>query len=160
MCENNQYAVTTHFNTTVATENIADRAAAYNMPGAVVDGQDALAMYQAVKSAADRARAGEGPSLVEGKTYRYYDHSLGMERILRAPYRSDEEVARWRERDPIPILKEAIMSREMATEAEIELLEQEVQAQMVEAVEFARQSPYPTADQLFEDMYATPIAIE
>jgi pyruvate dehydrogenase E1 component alpha subunit len=160
VCENNQYAVTTHFNTTVATENIADRAAAYNMPGAVVDGQDALAMYQAVKSAADRARAGEGPSLVEGKTYRYYDHSLGMERILRAPYRSDEEVARWRERDPIPILKEAIMSREMATEAEIELLEQEVQAQMVEAVEFARQSPYPTADQLFEDMYATPIAIE
>ena len=152
LCENNQYAVTTHYSTTVAVENVADRAVAYNIPGVVVDGQDAVAMYEAVKEAVARARAGQGPSLVEGKTYRYYDHSLGLSRIVRAPYRSDEEVEHWKERDPILIHKQALLSREIATEEEFARMEAEVQAQIEEAVEFARQSPYPSAEELFEDM--------
>ncbi|MEE8442488.1 MAG: thiamine pyrophosphate-dependent dehydrogenase E1 component subunit alpha [Dehalococcoidia bacterium] len=160
LCENNQYAVTTHYSTTVAVENIADRAAAYNMPGVVVDGQDAVAMYEAVKVAVERARAGQGPSLIEGKTYRYHDHSLGMERIVRTPYRSEEEVEHWKGRDPVVIHKQFLLSREIATEEEIGRMDAEVHAQIEEAVEFARQSPYPSPEELFEDMYATPIAFE
>ena len=160
LCENNQYAVTTPYHATVAVENIADRAVAYNIPGVVVDGQAVVAMHQAVKVAVDRARAGQGPSLIEGKTYRYYDHSLGLSRIVRDPYRSDEEVESWKQRDPILIHKQFLMDQEIATEEEIARLEAEVLAQIEEAVEFARQSPYPSPEELFDDMYATPIAIE
>ncbi|MDP6494106.1 MAG: thiamine pyrophosphate-dependent dehydrogenase E1 component subunit alpha, partial [Dehalococcoidia bacterium] len=112
LCENNQYAVTTHFNDTVAVKNISDRAAAYAMPGVLVDGQDVVAMYEAVKEAVDRARAGQGPSLIEGKTYRYHDHSEGIRRIGaldRDPYRTDEEMEYWMGRDPITIHKELLI---------------------------------------------------
>ena len=74
LCENNQYAVTSSFKTMVASENISDRAASYAIPGVLVDGQDVLAMHEAVSHAVERARAGQGPSLIEGRTYRYYDH--------------------------------------------------------------------------------------
>ena len=87
LCENNQYAVTSSFKVMVATENIADRVAAYNIPGVLVDGQDVIAMHEVVSQAVARARAGQGPSLIEGRTYRYFDHSLGLGRIVRAPYR-------------------------------------------------------------------------
>ena len=93
LCENNQYAVTTSFKDSVAVENISDRASAYDMPGLLVDGQDAMAMYEVTTEAVRRARAGEGPTLIEARTYRYEDHSEGLVRILRESYRSDEEVA-------------------------------------------------------------------
>ena len=102
LCENNQYAVTSSFKVMVATENIADRAAAYNIPGVLVDGQDVIAMHEVVSQAVARARAGQGPSLIEGRTYRYFDHSLGLGRIVRASYRTDEEVELWKQRDPSP----------------------------------------------------------
>ena len=105
LCENNQYAVTSSFKDMVAVDNIADRSAAYNIPGVLVDGQDAIAMYEAVSEAVARARSGQGPSLVEGRTYRYYDHSLGLNRIVRDPYREDSEVEEWKRRDPIDIHK-------------------------------------------------------
>ena len=92
LCENNQYAVTTSFREAVAVENISDRAYAYDMPGVLVDGQDAMAMYEATTEAVRRARAGEGPTLIEARTYRYEDHSEGLVRILRESYRTDEEV--------------------------------------------------------------------
>jgi TPP-dependent pyruvate/acetoin dehydrogenase alpha subunit len=85
LCENNQYAVTSSFKEMVASANISDRSAAYDIPGILVDGQHVIAMFEAVSQAVQRARAGHGPSLVEGRTYRYYDHSLGLNRIVRAP---------------------------------------------------------------------------
>ena len=160
LCENNQYAVTSSFKTMVATENIADRAAGYNIPGVLVDGQDAIAMHEVVSEAVQRARNGQGPSLIEGKTYRYYDHSLGLNRIVRAPYRSDEEVEAWKQRDPIAIHKERLLAQGVATQAEIDQIEVEIMREIEAAVSFARESPYPEPSELFEDMFANPIPLD
>ena len=160
LCENNQYAVTSSFQDMVATENISDRAAAYNIPGVLVDGQDVIAMHEVVSHAVARARAGQGPSLVEGRTYRYHDHSLGLGRIVRSSYRSDEEVEQWKLRDPIDLHKERLLSQGIATQEEIDQIENEVNKQIEEAVEFARESPYPDPSELFDDMFADPIPLE
>ena len=160
LCENNQYAVTSSFRDMVASANISDRAAAYNIPGVLVDGQDAIAMHEAVTEAVARARSGQGPSLIEGRTYRYYEHSLGLNRIVRDPYRQEEEIEEWRRRDPILIHKEVLLSQNVATQAEIDEMEAEVVAQIDEATEFARQSPYPEPGALFDDMYANPIPLD
>jgi pyruvate dehydrogenase E1 component alpha subunit len=160
LCENNQYAVTSSFKNMVATENIADRAAGYNIPGVLVDGQDAIAMHEVVSEAVQRARNGQGPSLIEGKTYRYYDHSLGLNRIVRAPYRSDEEVEAWKQRDPIAIHKERLLAQSVATQAEIDQIEAEIMREIEAAVSFARESPYPEPSELFEDMFANPIPLD
>ena len=159
LCENNQYAVTTSFKESVAVENISDRATAYNMPGVLVDGQDALAMYEATRAAVARARAGEGPSLIEGRTYRYEDHSEGLDRIVRDPYRTDEEIEEWRRRDPIELHKATLVDQGVASQQEIDAVQAEVAAAIEEALEFARQSPYPEPEALTEDLYADPIPI-
>lgn len=160
LCENNQYAVSSSFKKMVASENISDRAASYNIPGVLVDGQDVIAMYEAVTEAVARARAGQGPSLIEGRTYRYEEHSLGLNRIVRAPYRDEEEVERWKQRDPIAIHKNLLLEQGIATQTEIDQLEDEVMKQIDEAVQFARESPYPEPSALFEDMFANPIPLE
>jgi TPP-dependent pyruvate/acetoin dehydrogenase alpha subunit len=160
LCENNQYAVTSSFKEMVASANISDRSAAYDIPGILVDGQDVIAMFEAVSQAVQRARAGHGPSLVEGRTYRYYDHSLGLNRIVRAPYRGDEEVAEWKRRDPIDIHKERLLSQGILTQEKIDQLEAEVKTQIEDALTFARESPYPDASELFDDMFANPIPIQ
>ena len=157
LCENNQYAVTTSFRDTVAVENVSDRAVAYNMPGVLVDGQDVMAMHEATVVAIQRARAGEGPSLIEAQTYRYEDHSEGLNRILREPYRTDEEVEQWKERDPISLHSTWLKEQGVATEEEIESVWTEVSQAIDDALEFARNSPYPDADDLFTDMYADPL---
>ena len=160
LCENNQYAVTSSFKDMVASENISDRAASYAIPGVLVDGQDAIAMYEAVTEGVARARAGQGPSLIEGRTYRYHDHSLGLNRIVRAPYRSDEEMEHWMGRDPIKIHEERLLSQAIATQEEVDAVWQEVKAEIEGAVQFARESPYPDPSELFEDMFANPIPLE
>ena len=160
VCENNQYAVTTRFSDVVAVENISDRAVAYNMPGVLVDGQDVVAMYETVSAAVSRARAGGGPSLIEGRTYRYQDHSEGLSRVVRDSYRTEEEEAYWRNRDPIAIHKERLVAQGIAAEAEVSQMEEEERARIAEALEFARQSPYPEPDAVFEDMFANPIPID
>ena len=160
LCENNQYAVTSSFKEMVAAENISDRAASYAIPGVLVDGQDVLAMHEAVSHAVERARSGQGPSLIEGRTYRYYDHSLGMNRIVRASYRSDEEMEHWKQRDPIDIHKTLLLSQDIAPQAEIDQMEDEIKKQINDAVEFARESPYPDPSELFDDMFANPIPLE
>ena len=159
LCENNQYAVTTHFSDVVAVENISDRAVAYNMPGVLVDGQDAMAVHETTTQAVLRARAGQGPSLVEARTYRYEDHSEGLGRILREPYRTDDELDEWRKRDPIVIHSEMLVEQGIATEAEIEQARTEAAEAVQEALVFARESPYPEPEDLFTDMYADPIPI-
>ena len=157
LCENIQYAVTTSYRDTVAVENISDRAVAYSMPGVLVDGQDVMAMHEATVVAVQRARAGEGPSLIEAKTYRYEDHSEGLNRILREPYRTDEEVEQWKERDPISLHSTWLKEQGVATEEEIDSVWSEVSQAIDDALEFARNSPYPDADDLFTDMYADPL---
>jgi pyruvate dehydrogenase E1 component alpha subunit len=160
VCENNQYAVTTNFRTTVATENIADRAAGYDMPGVLVDGQDVVAMYEAVREAVARARAGQGPSLVEARTYRYHDHSEGLNRVVRDPYRSEAEIEEWKARDPIQIHEERLISQGIATEDEVRSLEAECKAAIDEALRFAQESPYPDPEEIFDDVFTNPIPID
>ena len=160
LCENNQYAVTSSFKKMVAVENIADRAAAYAIPGVLVDGQDVIAMYEAVTVAVARARDGQGPSLIEGRTYRYQDHSLGLGRIVREPYRDVAEVEEWKLRDPIDIHKARLLEQSIATQEEIDQVENEVKEQIEDAITFARESPYPEPSALFEDMFANEIPLE
>ena len=160
LCENNQYAVTSSFKDMVASENISDRSVAYNIPGVLVDGQDVIAMYEAVSVAVARARSGQGPSLIEGRTYRYYEHSLGLNRIVRDLYREDDEVEEWKKRDPISIHKERLLEQGIATQEEIEQMEKEIKEQIEDAITFARESPYPEPEALFEDMFSNPIPLE
>ena len=159
LCENNQYAVTSSFKDMVASENISDRAASYAIPGVLVDGQDVLAMHEAVTQAVVRARSGQGPSLIEGRTYRYYDHSLGLNRIVQT-YRSEEELESWKQRDPIDIHEALLLSQDIATQAEIDQMVDEIMKQIDDAVEFARESPYPEPSELFDDMFANAIPLE
>ncbi|MEX0761971.1 MAG: thiamine pyrophosphate-dependent dehydrogenase E1 component subunit alpha [Dehalococcoidia bacterium] len=157
LCENNQFAVTTSYKDSVAVEHVSDRASAYNMPGVLVDGQDAIAMYEATTEAVRRARSGEGPSLIEGLTYRFEEHSLGLGRVRRGEYRTGDEIEQWRKRDPIVIHTDRLVAQGIATLEECEAVRDETMAEVDEAVEFARNSPFPDESELFEDMWATPI---
>ncbi len=160
VCENNQYAVTTSYEDSVSVENISDRASAYNMPGVLVDGQDAIAMYEATSAAVERARKGEGPSLIEGRTYRYREHSEGIDRILRERYRSEEEVEAWRARDPIKLHQEHLLEAGVANQAEIDEIAEDVETVIAGALQFARESPNPEPEELFDDLFTNPIPIE
>ncbi|HBF00987.1 MAG TPA: pyruvate dehydrogenase (acetyl-transferring) E1 component subunit alpha [Dehalococcoidia bacterium] len=159
LCENNQYAVTTSFKETVSTENVSDRASAYNMPGVLVDGQDVMAMHEATVHAVQRARAGEGPTLLEAKTYRYEDHSEGLNRILREPYRTEEEIEFWRQRDPIDIHSKWLLENDVASQGEIDKVQNDVYEAIGDALQFARESPYPDEADLFTDLFADPIPL-
>ena len=127
------------------------------MPGLLVDGQDAIAMWEATNEAVKRARAGEGPTLIEAMTYRYEDHSLGLDRVRKSEYRSEEEVEEAMKRDPLEIHRAAMTSHGFSTEAECDAIVTTVKAEIAEAVEFARNSPYPEPAELFDDMWATPV---
>jgi len=160
VCENNQYAITTSYRATVSAEHIADRAAAYNMPGVVVDGQDVVAMYEATRAAVARARAGLGPSLIEGLTYRYREHAEGMGRMLSQPYRTEAEIEQWKKRDPIPLHKERLLDAGYATPADLVGIEREAEAAIEGALQFARESPEPAPEELFDDLFTNPIPID
>jgi TPP-dependent pyruvate/acetoin dehydrogenase alpha subunit len=157
LCENNQFAVTTSYRNSVAVEHISDRASAYNMPGVLVDGQDCIAMYEATTEAVRRARAGEGPTLIEGLTFRYEEHSLGLGRVRRGEYRTQEEIDAWRKRDPLVIHTERLISQGIATQEECDAVSAEVLKEVEGSVEFARNSPFPGPEALFEDMWADEI---
>ena len=150
-CENNEYGEFTPRHKTMAITDVIDRAAGYGMPGVIVDGMDVIAVYEATVEAVARARKGEGPSMIEAKTYRYYNHhgvqNLGLK------YRTDEEVAAWRERDPIPMLERRLIEIGTATAEQLEKITAEVQATIDAAIVFAEESPFPDPDQLLEDVY-------
>jgi len=156
LCENNGYAVSTPIATTAAVANIAERAAGYGMPGVVVDGQDIIAVYDVVSEAVRRARAGEGPTLVEAKTYRYLDHAANLGRDL--CYRTDEEIAAWRKRDPIPLFAERLTKEFGVKAAEVEAIDSEVAQTVAACLEFARSSPFPDASEAFTDVYGDRLA--
>ena len=152
VCENNQYAVTTPAREAVSVAHVADRAAAYGMPGATVDGQDPVAVFEAVGAAVGRARAGEGPSLVEAETYRFHEHALGLR--IPASYRSEEELGSWLERDPVPSFARRLIERGVLDRERAERVEQEVRAEVEQAVEFAEQSAFPGPAEAFEGLYS------
>ena len=150
ICENNQYAISTSVKMAFNIENIADRSAAYGIPGVTVDGNDVAAVYRAVSEAVARAREGEGPTLVECKTYRWRGHSQRDNQS----YRTKEEVEVWRKKCPIKRFKNALVGEGLLTEDEYEHMVQAVEQEVEEAVKFAQDSPYPHEDELFRDVYA------
>ena len=150
VCENNQYAMSARSDWSVAGGNPAGRAAAYGIPGVSVDGMDLFAVHRAASELVERARRGEGPAYLVCNTYRYHGHHAGDP----LNYREKEEVERWRQQDPIERVKRAAVERGVMSESEVADLERRVEAQIDEAVEFAKTSPEPTPDQLMTDIYA------
>jgi acetoin:2,6-dichlorophenolindophenol oxidoreductase subunit alpha len=154
LCENNQYALSTPAHT-VTSGVIADRAAGFGMPGVRVEnGQDVLAVYEAVHAAVERARRGEGPSLVEVVTYRFNEHSEGLR--LGVDYRDKDEKAAWLERDPIVLFRKWLVEHEVATEEQLDALDAEVRAEVDESVAFTDASPFPDPSRAFADLYTEP----
>ena len=155
LCENNQYALSTPA-WTVTSGVIADRAAGFGIPGVRVEnGQDIMAVYDAVSTAVDRARAGEGPTLVEVVTYRYNEHSEGLR--LATDYRNADEKADWLARDPIVLHRQYLIDNGIATAEELDQLEAEVLTEVEEAVTFTNESPFPEPSIAFADLYTEPI---
>lgn len=156
-CENNGYAVTTPVEKSHGQPEIARRADGFGIPGIVVDGQDAEAVYAVTLEAVDRARSGGGPTLIEAKTYRFDEHSNRL--AIPIEYRSKEEIEyHRRERDPITLYRSVLVSRGLADE--VERIETEVSNIMEAAVEFARESPEPEMSDLWDCMYSNPINLQ
>ena len=150
VCENNLYAMGTRQSKAMNVESIADRAAAYGIHGRTVDGNNVLAVYEATCEAVERARRGEGPTLIECKTYRHKGHS----RVDPAKYRSKEEVQEWLRKDPVESFREHLTREHLLAEMELESIEKEAAARVDDAVKFALESPYPAPEEALEDVYA------
>jgi acetoin:2,6-dichlorophenolindophenol oxidoreductase subunit alpha len=150
VCENNQYAMSTRSDWSIAGGDPARRAAGYGIPGVTVDGMDLFAVNAAARDLVERARAGEGPAYLVCTTYRYHGHHAGDP----LNYREKEEVERWRLQDPIERVKAAAVERGVMRMTEVEDLERRVVAEIEAAIEFAKNSPEPTVDQLMTDIYA------
>jgi TPP-dependent pyruvate/acetoin dehydrogenase alpha subunit len=139
VCENNLYAASTPVSWAFKVQNVADRAPAYGLPGEIVDGNDVLAVYEAAGRAIDRARSGDGPTLLECKTYRMVGHSRSDPRT----YRSKDEETEWAARDPILRLATHLTAHGQITDALLAEIEAQVAAEIDDAVAFAEASPYP-----------------
>ncbi|MDI3535101.1 MAG: acetoin:2,6-dichlorophenolindophenol oxidoreductase subunit alpha [Thermosediminibacterales bacterium] len=148
--ENNQFGISVSIKRVTAIKDLAERAKAYGMPGVVVDGNNVIEVYEKVKEAVELARKGEGPTLIECKTYRFRGHHVGDPGI---EYRLQEEIEEWKAKCPIKRLKEALINNSIATEDDIKNIERDVDKQIEEAVEFAKQSPYPEPSEAFEDLF-------
>lgn len=150
VCENNLYAMGTRQSRIMSIQNVADRAAAYGIPGVKVDGNDVLVVYEAARTAVERARAGKGPTLIECKTYRHKGHS----RVDSAKYRPKEEVEEWLGKDPLKRFRQAMLGNGILTQTELEHVETEVADEVADAVKFALDSPYPEGKEALENVYA------
>ncbi len=153
LCENNGYALFTAQAETTAVLDVAQRASAYNMPGVIVDGQDAVAVHEAVTAAVARARAGEGPTLVETKTYRYCEHCEFGAAVKVPTYRSEAEIEQWRRRDPIELLSARLMNFGLLSRDESRAIRDEVREEVEQSIAFAEASPDPEPGELYEDMF-------
>ncbi|EPR37128.1 dehydrogenase E1 component [Desulfovibrio sp. X2] len=148
--ENNGYGISCPQCKSMAVVDIADRAAAYDMPGVVVDGNDVLAVHEAVAEAVKRARKGEGPSLIECKTYRWRGHFEGDA----CTYRCVEELQEWMGKDPIPRFEAKLIEGGTLTAKEVEAITSRIAQAIDEAVQFAKDSPMPSPSALLDDVYA------
>ncbi len=152
VCEHNSWAASTSSKMTHAADDVAGRAAGYGMPGVVVDGNDVLAVYEAATEAVARARAGEGPTLIECKTYRWRAHT---ERPGAADPRPAEEIAAWMARDPIQHLVDDLKQQQgQYSDAEFQALDDQVMAAVNASVAFAEASPFPAPEAALDDVFA------
>jgi len=149
VCENNQYAYSVPVEKSMAIDDVADRAASYGFPGVAINGNDVLAVYQSTQGALARARAGEGPTLIECKTYRWHGHSEHD----KAFYRTDEELAMWKSRDPIPTFTTYLKGLRVLTDENLREIEARVTKTIDDAVEFAVSAPDPMPDEAVRDLY-------
>jgi len=150
VCENNLYAMSVPWAKASKLPDVSSRACAYGIPGETVDGMDVLSVRGAVAKAAERARKGEGPTLIEAKTYRWYGHSHSDPRA----YRTREEEQEWRKRDPITVMKENLETIRMLTEAEFEEMENTVDDKLETAMAFSEASPEPKPSDVDTDVFA------
>ncbi len=150
VCENNHYAEATPVEYAVSIPDIADRASSYSMPGVVVDGMDVFAVYDAAGEAVKRARNGDGPTLLELKTYRYHGH---FHADVPENYRTKEEESDWKERDSIETFQDRVIKANQLTDKELKAIRDEIDNEMIEAVDFALNSPMPDMDELYKDVY-------
>jgi acetoin:2,6-dichlorophenolindophenol oxidoreductase subunit alpha len=150
VCENNLYATATRMNEATLTKSFADRAAAYGIPGVSVDGNDVLAVYAAAHEAVERARKGNGPTLLECKTYRHYGHYVGEN----ANYRPKEEVEAWLKRDPIKLYSEKLLAEGVLTRDKINQIESQVKQEVVDAERFASESSFPDGSEVLQHVFA------
>jgi len=148
--ENNLWAQFTRTSTVVNIASIADRAAAYGIPGVEVDGNDVMAVYEVVGEAVARARKGEGPTLIECKTYRWHGHFEGDPQT----YRTKEEVEEWRKKDPILRFRDKLIEMKILTEKEAREVDQEMLEEVDNAVKYAVESPLPAPEETLEDVFA------
>jgi pyruvate dehydrogenase E1 component alpha subunit len=148
--ENNMYAESTPISYACNITNLADRATAYGIPGITIDGNDVIAVYEAVYEAVARARRGEGPTLVECKTYRWHGHYEGDPQT----YRTKEEIEEWMKKDPILRFRERLIEMGNLTEKETDEINQEMLHELDEAVKFAEESPFPDPEEALEDVRA------
>jgi len=146
LCENNQYAMSMAFEKAFKVEQISDRASAYGIPGVTIDGNDVLAVYQAVQEAAERARSGHGPTLIEAVTYRYKGHSKSDRQL----YRTRDEVKQWMKKDPIKRFAKEIG----VDDAQFKEIEDRAYKDIKNAQEFAENSPEPDVATIMEGIYA------
>lgn len=151
VCENNGFGEFTRQERHQAVHDIADRAAGYGMPGVVADGMDAVAVYEAAGEAIARARSGAGPTLLEFKTYRFFDH-VGV-RGMGVIYREDSEVLEWRERDPITLFEARLSEEGILSPEAAAAVHEATLAEIAEAIAFAESSPFPEAGVLMDDVY-------
>ena len=152
ICENNMYATEIPFSYATRNTEVAQRAASYGIPGVMVDGNDVLAVYQVAGEALRRARSGGGPTLIECKTYRTRPHAEGMRD---GSYRTPEEIEAWKGRDPILLLHTTLTTDGLASADELAAIDTEVQAQIAEGFEFAKNSPYPDGATASDFVYSS-----
>ncbi|MEO8611801.1 MAG: thiamine pyrophosphate-dependent dehydrogenase E1 component subunit alpha [Chloroflexota bacterium] len=150
ICENNLYGEYSPMANTTPVADIAVRATSYNIPGVIVDGQDVETVYHEVKAARERAQRGEGPTLIELKTYRYKGHS----RTDPATYRAEGELDQWMKRDPLTLLFEKMKTDGQIDDVEYDEMKQATERVVFEAIEWAKAEPFPPLEALFEDIYA------
>nr|WP_100332129.1 thiamine pyrophosphate-dependent dehydrogenase E1 component subunit alpha [Bacillus xiapuensis] len=148
VCENNQFGEATPFRYASASETVAERAAAYNMPGVRVDGMDLIAVYKAAQEAIERAKAGQGPTLIECDTYRHYGHFEGDEQ----KYKTIDDPNR--DRDPIPEFRQLAIEKGWMTEEDANEIEKQAEKAIEEAIAFGEASPLPDESSLYEDIFA------
>lgn len=152
VCENNHYAEATPVEYAISASDIAERAAGYSIPGVVVDGMDVFAVYEAAGEAVARARKGDGPTLLELKTYRYHGHFHADDPHT---YRKQEEEDEWHARDAIANFEKQVKAQKLMTEDELAATREAIEEEIAEAVKFAESSPLPPVEVLYEDVYGS-----
>jgi pyruvate dehydrogenase E1 component alpha subunit len=151
VCENNLFATELSFFKATAGQSVASRAGSYDMPGVEVDGQDVLAVYDAAGEAIGRARAGEGPTLIECRTYRYVGHHEGDPGT---GYRTQDEIEEWKKRDPIKLFSKRLLETKKTSQDELDRIEQKVMSSIEEAIEFAEKSAWPSPEEIQTNLFA------